>query len=212
MMTGILLGQTVKEKQDKGKKYEHIMRGIDYGKEGKFELAKQEFQKGSETILLRIIEDVEKGIINEKTAICLFKGKSYLDEASFFDAIDQVTEAIALNPKYAQSYADLGLVYYAQAKISPAWMRVGKGKGSSIFNVGEKEGKKMLLENAIVNFNKAIDLDPKCVSAYSYLAWIYYGTGDNKKAIYYYDKYIELGGPPNQNFEKALKKQNIENK
>ena len=102
------------------------------------------------------------------------RGIEYQAEEEWDLAIDQYSEAIAINPDYAEAYINLGLCFYlandSEAAISnfekvleldyepqSPQMYVNRGRAYSILEETEK---------SLSDFSKAIDLDPEFIEAY----------------------------------------------
>ena len=62
-----------------------------------------------------------------------------------------------------------------------------------------------LVDKAIKEFKEACALDPNNPKPYYKLGEIYQGRGDKEKAIYYYEKYLYLGGKEEEEVKEILK-------
>ena len=147
-------------------------KGVEYGVQGKFEKANEEFIKAlkddslhtSAQLNLKTIDDILKKKIERETGIHIFKGIQYDDQGKYEMAINEYEKAIEIDPKYADSYNKRGLVYYNQKKY----------------------------DQAIKDYTAAIELNPKYTDAYNNRGIVYYELDKNNEAISDYTKAIEI--------------------
>lgn len=105
-----------------GDAMQNVAKGVGLAAQGKFEEAKEEFEKALETApfhakrSLQIIDDVEKEKISRQAAIHFFKGINYSIKGLWDDCIAEYSKAIKINPKYAKLYKNRGFAY-AQGKL-----------------------------------------------------------------------------------------------
>jgi len=122
-------------------------KGVEYAADGKFKEAKGEFEKALKADpyydpakeALEVIENVVDQKIKSKTAIHLFKGKSYREKEQWDEAIAEYNIALEIDPKFAMAYNDRGIAY--------------DNKGQH--------------DQAIADFSKAIEINPRYAEAYS---------------------------------------------
>jgi tetratricopeptide (TPR) repeat protein len=87
---------------------ESYNKAVEYAVQGKFPMAKEEFEKALSVNLyyepvnyyLKIINDVSKQKIKRETAIYLFKGISFTSQGHYDQAISNFNRALEINPKY----------------------------------------------------------------------------------------------------------------
>ncbi|MHC4756904.1 MAG: tetratricopeptide repeat protein [Planctomycetota bacterium] len=149
-----------------------LTKGVDYAAQGKFEEAKEEFEKalkaapfwGAARDSLKVIEDVTERKIERKSAIHLFKGAAYVLKEQWDEGIAEYNKALELNPRFAIAYRTRGFAY------------CGKGKD----------------DRAISDFTKAIEINPRYADAYFFRGFAFGGKGQYDQAISDYSKAIEL--------------------
>lgn len=94
----------------------------------------------------------------------LEQGDIYRDQGQWDEAIAEYSEAIELDPDYAQAYNNRGWIYRTKTEY----------------------------DNAIADFNKAIELDPSNHTTHTNLGSVYHSIGKYDKAIAEHNKAIEL--------------------
>jgi tetratricopeptide (TPR) repeat protein len=161
-------------------------KGMEYAVQGKFNEAKEEFEKAlkvdtfkapilsrdghiiiSKSSLkraIKVIEDLTGKRIEKKTAIHIFKGKVHSDKGQFDRAIEDYNKVLEINPRDAVAYVNRGVAYYDKGQY----------------------------DQAISDYNKAIEINPRDVYAYGNRGNVYYNKGQYDKAIADYNKVIEI--------------------
>jgi len=143
----------------------------------------------------------------------LEKASKYIKQGNYDNAILEFNKAIEINPNKAEIYYVRGSAYAQEKIFDKALVDFQKAKnlGASIdpndiksltygvMKQGEEYFKQGNYDNAILEFNKAIEASPECADAY-YNRGVFYDNQENfSQAISDYSKTIEL----NPNFAKA---------
>ena len=152
-----------------------LNKGIEYGALGKFNKAKEEFQKVLANTpgqsfqavddCMKLTEDVIAKRIEDEVVIHLFKGVLYGNKGMTKEAIEEISKSIDINPNYADAHYFLGAAYVANG----------------------------MLNKGIIEYKKAIVLNSNYVQAYNNLAISFFYAKEYQLAIDNYDKSIELG-------------------
>lgn len=172
-------------------------RGLEYGAEGKFAEAKEEFEKAlmidafyePARRSLKIIEDVFDQKINVETAFHLFRGAVYQNRGQLSKAIAECNKAIEINPAYAPVYNSRGFAHIGKGDYDEAISDFSKAieinpKFAMAYNNrGYAYGVKGQHDRAISDSNKAIDLNPKLAMAYNNRGLAYLNKGQHDRAI-----------------------------
>ncbi|MCJ1993883.1 tetratricopeptide repeat protein [Lactococcus piscium] len=119
--------------------------------------------------------------------------------------IDDLKEAIKLNPKDARSYNNLGNAYKAKGEYDKAIENYEKsitidpnytGSYNNLGNVYKAKGE---YDKVIECYEKSISIDPNCAMPYNNLGVAYKIKGEYDKAIENYEKSISI----DPNYDKA---------
>jgi tetratricopeptide (TPR) repeat protein/DNA-directed RNA polymerase subunit RPC12/RpoP len=162
-----------------GKEEEYYVKGIEYGIQGKYDIAQVEFEKALKIDSLfspareglKIVEDVFKQKIIKDVAILMFKGIDYGNKGNWDAAIGEISRALEINPDYAIAYNERGINY----------------------------GKKGFYDRAIEDFNKALQINPRYAVAYYNRGFVYDEKDFYDQAITDYSRALEI----NQEYAKA---------
>ena len=153
---------------------ESTVKGVQYGSQGKFEEATNEFGKalkvapsfGPALRGLKIIEEVGDHKIESQTAVNYFKGIAHSIRGQHDQAIPYYNKAIELNPEFANAYFSRGVA-------------LAEGKGE--------------YDEAISDYNKALEIDPGFAKAILARGVAYYYKGEYDKASADVHKVQSLG-------------------
>ena len=182
-------------------------KGVEYAAQGNFSEAKKAFENALKADpyydrakeALEVIEDVVDQKIKSKTAIHLFKGKSYREKEQWDEAIAEYNKALEINPKFAMAYNDRGIAYrwkgqYDQAisdhnkalEINSRYAEAYNSRGVAYYTKGQHD-------KAISDYNKAIEINPRYAYAYNNRGVAYDAKGNMKKACSDWKWACELG-------------------
>lgn len=181
-------------------------RGLEYGAEGKFTEAKEEFEKALKIDAfyepargsLKIIEDVFDQKIKRETAFHLFRGAVYQNRGQLSKAIAECNKAIEINPSYASVYNSRGFAYIGKGEYDEAIsdfsraIEINPKFAMAYNNRGYAYGVKGQYERAISDSNKAIELNPKLAMAYNNRGLAYLNKAQHDRAISDCNKALEL--------------------
>jgi tetratricopeptide (TPR) repeat protein len=177
------IGQSVVE--------QNLTEGVGYAAQGKFEEAKEEFEKalkadpfsGAARDSLEVIEDVTQRKIERKSAIHLFKGAACVLKEQWNQGIHQYNKALEMNPEFTIAYRTRGFVYCCKGKYERAISDFTKAINLSpryadaYFFRGVAYIRKGQYDQAILDCSKAIELNPRHAAAYTNRAVVYYYMG-----------------------------------
>jgi tetratricopeptide (TPR) repeat protein len=159
-------------------------------------LAAAYFQLG---LLYQIhLHEMEKAIPRYLRAFTLDPKLGYADQGKLDEAIQELTKAITLNPKDAESYRVRGFTYDIQGKLDEAIqdfthvITLNPKNAEAYFNRGNACVKQGKLDEAIQDFTHIITLNPKEAVAYFIRGVAYTRQGKLGAAIADYDKAIAL--------------------
>jgi tetratricopeptide (TPR) repeat protein len=126
------------------------------------------------------------------------RGRCYQEEAQQLDAaIADYSQAIILNPKYAEAYNNRGVAHLSKANayraIADLELAIAYAKHANFYNnMGNAYFILLDFSNALPNYSEAIKLDPSFVSAYCNRGGTYHLQGQLGLAISDFDKAVEL--------------------
>ena len=183
-------------------------KGMEYAAEGKFEEAKEKFEKAlkvdpfyiSAKMALKIIEDGNKQKIKGKTVIYIFEGIAHSNKKRWDEAIDEYNKGIEINPKYPEAYNTRGAAYddkgeydkaisdYTKAiEINPSFADAYQNRGIAYDDKGQ-------CDKAISDYTKAIEINPGDAGAYYNRGFTYIvNLGDKEKGCPDLQRACELG-------------------
>jgi len=192
-------GQTIAEKFHKN--------GYEYGSLGKFDEAKEEFEKALKILSnndnlkrhLRIIEDVNQQKIEANLAISYFKAIAFTSGKQWDQAIEESNKSLEINPEFVDAYINRGNIYFIKGQYDKAILDFNEAiilhpEDPFLYVLrGYAYDKKSLTNNALSDYKKAIKVDPNYSLAYAKRGYILYvRKGEYDRAISDYNKAIEL--------------------
>ncbi len=116
------------------------------------------------------------------------RGDSLSEEGQYVEAIDHFSAAIELEPDYAEAYFLRGRAHYDYAS------RViveATGQGTENIPLLPEEAVQHL-EQAVADYTRAIELDPRYAKAYNNRGNTYAALGEKERALDDYDVALEL--------------------
>ena len=183
-----------------------LTKGVDYAVQGKFEEAKEEFERALKAAPflkaardgLKVIEDVTERKIERKTAIHLFKGAAYVLKEQWDEGIAEYNKALELNPGFAIAHRTRGFAYCGKGQYNQAIsdftkaIEINPRYADAYFYRGFAYCDKGQYDQAISDFTKAIEINPRYADAYFYRGFAHCGKGQYDQAISDYSKAIDL--------------------
>ena len=181
-------------------------KGIEYAAQGRFEEAKQEYQKAlsdeayyaASRLEIHAIDDVLNQKAKKEIAILVFEGKKYAVNQKWQEAIDLYTKAIKQDPRYAYAFVSRGIAYasigeldravsnFSDAlKVDPKYTEVYNNRGVVLEYMGR-------YNRAVEDLTKAIECDPTFAQLYYNRGLAYSYKGRHDMAIPDFNKAIEL--------------------
>ena len=148
---------TITQKDGPGKDIiSSFKKGLELASAGKFEEAKQEFQKQLNDIkgALDILDAAEKGSISKEYATYLFQGSLHIMDEEYALALASLEKAWEINPKDPDVNYNLGFVCYSLGEYN----------------------------KSIAYLYATLNLQPDDTGAYELLAKAYYNLGEYQKA------------------------------
>jgi Flp pilus assembly protein TadD/TolB-like protein len=128
-------------------------------------------------------------------------GLTYDSLGMMDEAISEYRRVLELDPDNIEAHNNLGVAYRRMGMISEALMEhervlaLKPNDAGTHYNLGLLYLDLADYERAVSEFETAIRLEPGYLSAYKNLGVIYEDNiVDKEKALYYYRKYLELGG------------------
>ncbi len=196
-----------------------LTKGVDYAAQGKFQEAKEEFEKALKAApfleaardSLKVIEDVTERKIERKSAIHLFKGAAYVLKMQWDEGIAEYSKALELNPRLAIAYRTRGFAYCGKGQYDQAIsdftkaVEINPRYADAYFYRGFACGDNGQYDQAISDYSKAIELNPRHAVAYTNRAVAYYYKGKYTKAWEDIYKAQSLGIKIHQEFLKDLR-------
>lgn len=129
----------------------------------------------------------------------LQKGYAYYDKYKDYNkAIAAFSQAIALNPQYAEAYNNRGAIYVDKGQYDLAMAEYDRAiamkprYAQAHYNRGEVLGRKGRYDLAITEYSQAIALNPRYANAYYNRGLAYYRQGQYDNAVADFNQTITL--------------------
>jgi tetratricopeptide (TPR) repeat protein len=130
------------------------------------------------------------------------RGVDYQDQDQLDLAIEEYTEAIAINPDFADAYLNRGVAYFEKGDFDQAIADYSKAIefnpqfADAYSNRGVAYAVTGQYDQALVDLSKAIELDEDLARAHFVRGTLYSDLGELDKAISDLEKALELGLDP----------------
>lgn len=176
--------------------FDYLKKGIECASEGKFKEAEEEFKIGvgidkfdhDLQEALRVMNDLNKGTINENYAFYLFKGANYLINGQYQQGIVEFHKALQINPNYAEAYFSLGVAHGFLGDTQQAisyfrkTLQIAPNSIKTYFSLSFAYGSLGQHQQAIICLQKVLQIDPNYAEAYIALGLARYSLGQYREA------------------------------
>jgi len=124
-------------------------------------------------------------------------GITYMNLEQGDKAIVAIKRSIELVPENSSAFTALGKIYMMKGDSDKAleWFNKAielKPEAQTYFDIGASFYNTNKMEEAVKNFEKAVEIDPGFFTAHYFLGIIYFGQEEFDKAIAALKKYLEL--------------------
>ena len=127
------------------------------------------------------------------------RGLAHYNKGQYDEAISDYTEALKINPRYAETYVNRGTAYYSKGQFDQAIsdcteaLKINPRLAEAYFNRGTAYGNKDQYDEAISDFTKGLEINPRDADAYVNRGTAYGKKGQYDQAISDYNKALEIG-------------------
>ncbi len=142
------------------------------------------------------------------------RGSAYLGLDQYDQALSDFNKALEIDHQYANAYYNRGLAYYGKKEWEKALENISRAQElgfqvdptllqaiAQVFhNSGLGHAKKNNIDQAISDFKKVLEIDPKYATAYYNLGLAYFDKGELEKALENVRKAEGLGYKANPEF------------
>jgi len=170
---------------DPENEYAHNQLGILYGKKGKFDKAFREF--------LTVAK-----IDRQNTFALLWLGILHLREGEMNQAFERFNKIIQIDQNNADGYYFLGTIYNFRRNPVMAIEYLKKasnadsGEADTHFRLAKAFHNADMIANALLEYNRALEIKPSYTKALNEIGWIYYNTGKKEAAIKQWEKTLKI--------------------
>lgn len=179
----------------------YYIKALEHASGGNFKEAEEQFNKSLEICNpycdlknsiernLRILRQVNDGVLTREYALQLFKGENLFSKEELQQALSYFQEAMRINPNDANAYCFLGTTYYRLGDYQQAggYLKEAFSRQPDDYQicgflgcVFSQLGK---YEEGIFYFQKTIQMKPDEADAYNGLGIIYFNSGRNEEAL-----------------------------
>ena len=172
-------------KLDPKNEYAHNQLGILYGKKGKFDKAFREFL---------IVADIDR----QNTFALLWVGILHLRKGEMNQAFERFNKIIQIDPNSADGYYFLGTIYNFRRNPVMAIENLKKarnadsGEADTHFRLAKAFHNADMIANALLEYNRTLEIKPSYTKALNEIGWIYYNTGRKEAAIKQWRKTLKI--------------------
>jgi len=165
--------------------YAHNQLGILYGKKGKFDKAFREFLT---------VADIDR----QNTFALLWLGILHLRKGEMNQAFERFNKIIQIDQNNADSYYFLGTIYNFRHNPVMAIEYLKKarnadsGEADTHFRLAKAFHNADMIANALLEYNRALEIKPSYTKALNEIGWIYYNTGKKEAAIKQWEKTLKI--------------------
>ncbi|HUV49578.1 MAG TPA: tetratricopeptide repeat protein [Anaerolineae bacterium] len=170
---------------DPENEYAHNQLGILYGKKDEFDKAFREFLT---------VADIDR----QNTFALLWLGILHLRKGEMNQAFERFNKIIQIDPNSADSYYFLGTIYNFRRNPVMAIEYLKKarnadsGEADTHFRLAKAFHNADMIANALLEYNRTLEIKPSYTKALNEIGWIYYNTGKKEAAIKQWGKTLEI--------------------
>jgi tetratricopeptide (TPR) repeat protein len=172
-------------KLDPKNEYAHNQLGILYGKKGKFDKAFREFLT---------VTDIDR----QNTFAFLWVGILHLRKGEMNQAFERFNKIIQIDSNSADGYYFLGTIYNFRRNPVMAIEYLKKarnadsGEADTHFRLAKAFHNADMIANALLEYNRTLEIKPSYTKALNEIGWIYYNTGKKEAAIKQWRKTLKI--------------------
>ena len=172
-------------RSDPTNEYAHNQLGILYGKKSEFGSAFTEF-----SIVAKIDE--------QNTFALLWLGILHLREGEMNNAFEKFNKIIKIDPNNADAYYFLGTIYNFRHNPVMAIEYLKKarnadsGEADTHFRLAKAFHNVDMIANALLEYNRALEIKPSYTKAINEIGWIYYNIEKKEAAIKQWEKTLKI--------------------
>ena len=189
--------QKAKELEDVRKKAAEYSKEIERLKK-ELAIAKTNSKTPDQKIETKSVEKYNEAVKGLSATDWLEKGFNFIELGNYSSALNALTKAIELNPKFFGSYFHRGFAYDMLGNQQQAINDYNKAielvpkRANAYYGRGIVYNKLGIYQQALNDLNKAIELDPQLDEAYFNRGITYHSLGNYQRAINDYNRAIEL--------------------